>query len=82
MTTVQPSSTIVTNDDPVQREVRTILRGLKHDLSLMGVLSLGKDGVLRSLTADRDVVDAIGLNPEQIVSIPNSIDIHKTYTAE
>jgi hypothetical protein len=72
MTTAQPSCTKVT----------AILRGLKHDLSLMGVLSLGKDGVLRSLTADRDVVDAIGLNSEQIVSFPNSINIHKLCTAE
>ena len=64
----QPSPTTVPYNDPIQQEVTSILGSLKHDLSLMGVISLGKDGVLRSLTADRDVVDAIGLNPKQIVS--------------
>jgi hypothetical protein len=69
----QSNPKIVPNEDPIQQEVTSILRGLKHDLSLMGVLSLGKDGVLRSLTADRDIVDAVGLNPKQIVSTPGQI---------
>lgn len=31
-----------------------------------GSLHLGRDGVLRTLTADYEIVDARGLNPEQI----------------
>ncbi|PGH29515.1 hypothetical protein GX50_07739 [[Emmonsia] crescens] len=54
--------------DPDQRELSAILKGLKHDASLQGCISLGKDGVLRSLNADRDVVDAAGLNPKQITA--------------
>ena len=54
--------------DPTQQELITILSSLKHDATLMGILSLGKDGVMRSLTADRRVVDAVGLNPQQIAA--------------
>ncbi|EEH38159.2 hypothetical protein PAAG_01080 [Paracoccidioides lutzii Pb01] len=54
--------------DPIQRELSAILNGLKQDLSFMGCTSLGRDGVLRSLTADRDVVDAAGLTPDQIAA--------------
>ncbi|KAL9088583.1 MAG: hypothetical protein Q9165_006103 [Trypethelium subeluteriae] len=49
--------------DPEQQELSTIIEHLKQDQSLLGCVSLGKDGVLRSLTADRDVVDAVGLRP-------------------
>ncbi|KAL9072080.1 MAG: hypothetical protein Q9157_005238, partial [Trypethelium eluteriae] len=49
--------------DPEQQELSALLEHLKQDISLLGCISLGKDGVLRSLTADRDVVDAIGLKP-------------------
>ena len=35
----------------------------------MGVLSLGRDGVMRSLTADRRVVDAVGVSPAQIAAL-------------
>ncbi|KAJ6441420.1 UDP-galactopyranose mutase [Purpureocillium lavendulum] len=49
-----------------QRELRAILRNLKQDPTLLGVTSLGKDGVLRTLTADRDVVDAVGLPPRLV----------------
>lgn len=52
----------------MQQELTTILRALKHDAALMGILSLGNDGVMRSLTADRHVVDAIGLSPAQIAA--------------
>lgn len=41
---------------------------LKHDAALMGILFLGNDGVMRSLTADRRVVDAVGLSPAQIAA--------------
>lgn len=52
-----------------QRELSQILKGVKHDLTLNGVFSLGKDGVLRSLTADREVVDAVALRPELIKAL-------------
>jgi hypothetical protein len=43
-------------NDPHQQEVSRILDGFQQDL--MGVLSLGKDGIMRSLTADRKVLSA------------------------
>jgi hypothetical protein len=49
-----------------QKELSQILKGVKHDLTLNGVFFLGKDGVLRSLTADREVLDAVALRPELI----------------
>lgn len=54
--------------DADQVEITTLLSNLKQDLSLTGVISLGTDGVLRSLTWDRRVVDAVGLSPAQITS--------------
>ena len=55
--------------DADQVEITALLSNLKQDLSLTGVISLGTDGVLRSLTWDRRVVDAVGLSPAQIVSV-------------
>lgn len=52
-----------------QKELSQILKGVKHDLTLNGVFSLDKDGVLRSLTADREVVDAVALRPELIKAL-------------
>ncbi|RDA85802.1 hypothetical protein CP532_5766 [Ophiocordyceps camponoti-leonardi (nom. inval.)] len=49
-----------------QKELSKILQDIKHDVTLLGVLSLGKDGILRSLTADRQVVDAVALSPPLI----------------
>jgi len=54
--------------DPTQEELTALLNSLKHDPTLMGILSLGRDGVMRSLTADRRVVDAVGLTPAQITA--------------
>ncbi|KAK1831034.1 hypothetical protein QBC39DRAFT_352715 [Podospora conica] len=51
-------------DDPDQIELTAILRSLKLDPH--GVICPGQDGVLRSLTADRDVIDAVGLRPALI----------------
>lgn len=42
-----------------QLEIGRIMQNLKQDLC--GCISVGPDGVLRSLTADREVIDAIGL---------------------
>lgn len=47
-------------NDPHQQEVSRILKDFKMDL--MGVISIGTDGVLRSLTAYRTVIDAQGLS--------------------
>ncbi|POR34171.1 Uncharacterized protein TPAR_05620 [Tolypocladium paradoxum] len=59
-----PSSNSDVSED--QLELSRILKGFKHDLTFNGIWSLAEDGVLRSLTADRDVVDAIALPPRLI----------------
>jgi hypothetical protein len=51
-------------EDPDQREVSSILRGFKKDLT--SCISLGKDGVLRNLNGDREVLDAVGISPKLI----------------
>jgi hypothetical protein len=43
-------------NDPHQQEVSRILKGFQNDI--MGVISLGKDGIMRSLTGDRKVLSA------------------------
>ena len=66
----------------IQQELSAILKPFQHDPTLNGVWSLGKDGVLRSLTADREVIDAVVLRPELIKAFldrmpyyaPNEID--------
>ena len=62
--------------DPDEQELTAVLKCLKHDPSLMGVFSLGKDGVMRSLTADREVVDAVGLSPSQITTFLRRLPSH------
>jgi hypothetical protein len=49
---------------PDQQEISQVLRSLKLDME--GIFHLGNDGVLRSLTADRAVIDAIPLPPNLI----------------
>ncbi|OCL10786.1 hypothetical protein AOQ84DRAFT_256386, partial [Glonium stellatum] len=46
-----------------QQELRNAIRNLRHDPTLTGCFSLGKYGVMRSLTADREVIDAVTLSP-------------------
>lgn len=53
--------------DPDQQEVIKIVTGFRQEL--LGCISLGKDGVLRSLTAHRDVLDAAGLSPRLIKAL-------------
>ncbi|RFU27245.1 hypothetical protein B7463_g9097, partial [Scytalidium lignicola] len=69
----EASSSLLSHDQQQrmvnQKELSQILKGVKHDLTLNGVFSLGKDGVLRSLTADREVVDAVALRPELIKAL-------------
>jgi hypothetical protein len=43
-------------NDPHQQEVSRILSSFQNDI--MGVISLGKDGIMRSLTGDRRVLSA------------------------
>ena len=62
--------------DPDQQELSQLLGDLKHDPTLLGIIALGKDGVLRSLTADRDVVDAIGLTPGLITAFMARLPPH------
>ncbi|RSL60493.1 hypothetical protein CEP54_006732 [Fusarium duplospermum] len=52
-----------------QLELSELLRNFKHDLTLHGVVSLGTDGIFRSLTADREVVDATPFSPRQIKAL-------------
>ncbi|KAL6229682.1 hypothetical protein BDW75DRAFT_245516 [Aspergillus navahoensis] len=47
--------------DKDHEELNKLLKSLPFDG--MGVLSIGSDGVIRSLTADRDVLGAVGLPP-------------------
>jgi hypothetical protein len=49
-----------------QLEFGKILRNIHHAPDGMGIVALGRDGVFRSLTADRDVVDAVPLPPQLI----------------
>jgi hypothetical protein len=51
---------------PDQKEVSSILETFNKDPKHLSVISLGKDGVLRNLTADRDVLDAVGLSPRLV----------------
>ncbi|RSL74290.1 hypothetical protein CEP53_000391 [Fusarium sp. AF-6] len=52
-----------------QLDLSELLRNFKHDLTLHGVVSLGTDGIFRSLTADREVVDATPFSPRQIKAL-------------
>ncbi|KAH7234828.1 uncharacterized protein BKA55DRAFT_138879 [Fusarium redolens] len=55
--------------DPAQKELEHILATMKHDPTGMGISHLGRDGIYRSLTADRDVVDAVPFPPPLIKAI-------------
>lgn len=44
-------------EDPIQKEITGILKSFQYDI--MGIISLGRDGVMRSLTADRKVLSAV-----------------------
>lgn len=52
--------------DPDQQALTAVISKLKQDITLMGIIALGKDGVLRTLDADRNVLDAVGLSPNLI----------------
>lgn len=46
--------------------LRDIKRSMKRDPDGNGISALGYDGVLRTFDNDRNVLDAVGLNPTQI----------------
>ncbi|KAI1120310.1 hypothetical protein F5Y10DRAFT_258679 [Nemania abortiva] len=54
-------------EDPDQQELSAIMNSFKMDME--GVISLGKDGILRSLTAERDVIGAAPLRPSLIAAL-------------
>jgi hypothetical protein len=53
----------VGNDDKSLSDIR---RSMKRDPDRQGISGLGLDGVLRTFDAERNVLDAVGLNPAQI----------------
>ncbi|KAF2419892.1 hypothetical protein EJ08DRAFT_557720, partial [Tothia fuscella] len=54
---------------PLPEPVKSIFDCLEDAVDGLGIIDLASDGVLRSLTADRDIVDAVGLTPDQITAI-------------
>lgn len=59
---------------PNQQEISSILATFNKDP--MSVISLGKDGVLRNLTADRAVLDAVGLSPRLVKAFLDRVPPH------
>ncbi|KAH7175046.1 uncharacterized protein B0J16DRAFT_186652 [Fusarium flagelliforme] len=59
---------VATNQQPVSKNMslHDIRISMKRDPSGHGISSLGYDGVLRTFDAERNVLDAVGLNPTQI----------------
>ncbi|KAH7093492.1 hypothetical protein FB567DRAFT_587925 [Paraphoma chrysanthemicola] len=53
-------------DDPLQKEISSLLKDFQYDI--MGIIALGKDGIMRSLTADRRVLSAVPFRPELITA--------------
>jgi len=47
-----------------EAEMNRRIRTLKMDP--LGAVQLGRDGVMRSFTADRDIIDAVGFSPAHI----------------
>jgi hypothetical protein len=44
-------------NDPLQQEIGRLLQTFQYDI--MGIIALGRDGIMRSLTADRRVLSAV-----------------------
>jgi hypothetical protein len=57
---------IIDRTHPDQQEVTAILSAFNKDPKHLSIISLGRDGVLRNLTADRDVLDAVRLSPRLV----------------
>ncbi|KAJ3526590.1 hypothetical protein NM208_g11115 [Fusarium decemcellulare] len=54
---------------PAQHELSAIMLKMRDDPTLMGIRDLGKDGIFRSLDADRNIVDAIAFTPALIKAL-------------
>lgn len=55
---------------PEQQEMSDILHNMeRHDLDLLGIADLGRDGVFRFLDADRNIHYAIALRPALIKAL-------------
>ncbi|KAF2832698.1 hypothetical protein CC86DRAFT_442826 [Ophiobolus disseminans] len=59
-------------NDPLQQEVSRILKDFRYDI--MGIISLGTDGIMRSLTADRKVLSAVPFGPELVKAFHDRIE--------
>ncbi|KAH7412080.1 hypothetical protein DE146DRAFT_751216 [Phaeosphaeria sp. MPI-PUGE-AT-0046c] len=53
-------------EDPIQKEISGILELFQYDI--MGIISLGRDGIMRSLTADRKVLSAVPFRHELVIA--------------
>jgi hypothetical protein len=56
----------VDDSDPDQQELSRILKSWNLPKDPTSIIHFGKNGVLRNLNGDRDVLDAIGLDPNMI----------------
>ncbi|WZH42234.1 uncharacterized protein QYS62_003224 [Fusarium acuminatum] len=66
----EPTMTQAVADQQLVRDdmsVWDILKSMKSDPDGNGICALGYDGVLRTFDLERNVVDAVGLNPTQII---------------
>ncbi|KAJ1322989.1 hypothetical protein MN608_11843 [Microdochium nivale] len=52
---------------------------MKRDPDGRGITGLGFDGVLRTFDKERDVVDAVGLNPAQIREYYEGLPMHERF---
>ncbi|SCV50615.1 uncharacterized protein FFB14_11531 [Fusarium fujikuroi] len=64
----QPNAQVLADRQPASDDMslRDIRRSMKRDPDGHGITALGFDGVLRTFDAERNVLDAVGLNPSQI----------------
>ncbi|CVL02623.1 uncharacterized protein FMAN_00126 [Fusarium mangiferae] len=66
--TQQPNAQVLADRQSARdnMSLRDIRRSMKRDPDGHGITALGFDGVLRTFDAERNVLDAVGLNPSQI----------------
>ncbi|EWG50716.1 hypothetical protein FVEG_09855 [Fusarium verticillioides 7600] len=65
---LQEDAQVLTDRKPMSdnMSLRDIRSSMKRDSDGHGISALGFDGVLRTFDAERNVLDAVGLNPAQI----------------
>jgi hypothetical protein len=68
------------NNHPDQKEINSIVSKL-HTIPL-GYLALGRDGVLRSLNLENEVIDAVGLSPRLIKAFMDRFPYNKELEAQ